>query len=286
VAALAHNHRKVQRLRSLVGRRRARQAERAFVVEGAKVVGEAFDAAAGVESLFFDPAASGPAEAAVVERARRAGCEVSELATGVLERVAGTVTPQPLLAIVSQLDRALEELPRHGLIVLCADVRDPGNLGTILRSAEAAAAGGVICTDGTVDPYNLKCVRASAGALFHVPLVVGGNTVQVLDQLATWGLRRLGTSAVKGDPLWSTDLTAPLVLVLGNEATGLPQDVEAAIDAHVTIPIAGRTESLNVGMAATVLVYEAARQRRAAELVTSGASTSPAMERANGGVST
>lgn len=284
MAALAHNHRKVQRLRSLVGRRRARQAERAFVVEGAKVVGEALDATPGFGSLFFDPAGSGPAELAVVERAQRSGWDVSELAPGVLERVAGTVTPQPVLAIVSQLDRSLAELPRHGVIVLCADVRDPGNLGTILRSAEAAGAGGVICAAGTVDPYNPKCVRASAGALLHVPLVVGGNTVQMLDQLATWGLRRLGTSARIGDPLWSTDLTAPLVLVLGNEATGLPEDVDAAVDAHVTIPIAGRAESLNVGMAATVLVYEAARQRRAAQLVTSGPGTRPTMERPNGGV--
>ncbi len=267
MAALGYTHPKVQRLRRLVGRRRARQSEHAFVAEGAKVVGEALDAPGGVESLFFDPAACRDADLAAVERALAAGCEVSQLASGVLLRVAGTVTPQPLLAIVPRVDRDLDELPRDGLIVLCADVRDPGNLGTILRSAEATAVGGVICAGGTVDPYNPKCVRASAGALFHVPLVVGGNTVQVLGQLATWGLRRLGTSARGGDPLWATDLTAPVVLVLGNEANGLRGDVEAVVDANVTIPIAGRAESLNVGMAATVLVYEAARQRRLAQLV-------------------
>ena len=267
MAALPYSSRKVQRLRRLVGRRSARHAERAFVAEGAKVVGEAFDGPRGVETVFFDPAAAGPAEADIVERAVEAGCSVFELGPGVLERVAGTVTPQPVLAVVPLVDRDLDELPRDGVVVVCADVRDPGNLGTVLRSAEAAGARGVVCTEGTVDPYNPKCVRASAGALFHVPLVVEGSTLQVLGQLATWGLRRLGTSVRGGDSLWVTDLTGPLALVLGNEAGGLPPQVEAGLDGHVTIPIEGRADSLNVGMAATVLVYEAARQRQAAQLV-------------------
>ncbi len=265
--ALSYTSQKVSRLRRLIGHRSARQAEGAFVAEGAKVVGEALGALGRVETVFFDPAAAGPAEADVVERALAAGSSVFELGPGVLERVAGTVTPQPLLAIVPVLDRDLDELSRDGVVVVCADVRDPGNLGTVLRSAEAAGARGVVCAEGTVDPYNPKCVRASAGALFHVPLVVGGNTVQVLGQLGTWGLHRLGTSARGGESLWVTDLTGPLALVLGNESGGLPPEVEAGLDGHVTIPIEGRAESLNVGMAATVLVYEVARQRRAAQLV-------------------
>ncbi len=263
MAALPYRHQKVQRLRRLVGRRSAREAERAFVAEGAKVVTAALDAPGSVEALFVDPTATGPSDLAVVERAFAAGCRVFELEKGVLERVAGTVTPQPLLAIVPALDRPLGDLSTDGVIVLCADVRDPGNLGTVLRSAEAAGARGVVCTEGTVDPYNPKCVRASAGALFHVPLVVGGDTVQVLGQLRTRGLRRLGASARAGADLWDTDLTGPLVLVLGNEATGLPPEVDAALDGHVAIPICGQAESLNVGMAAAVLVYEATRQRRA-----------------------
>ena len=264
MAALAYKHQKVQRLRRLVGRRSAREVERAFVAEGAKVVGAALDADSRVEAVFVDPAAAGPDDLALVERAYAAGCRVFELEKGVLERVAGTVTPQPVLAIVPALHRPLGDLARDGVIVLCADVRDPGNLGTVLRSAEAAGTRGVVCTDGTVDPYNPKCVRASAGALFHVPLVVGGNTVQVLGELGSWGLRRLGASAHEGTPLWDAELTGPLALVLGNEATGLKREVGAALDGSVTVPIEGRAESLNVGMAAAVIVYEAARQRRAA----------------------
>ncbi len=267
MAALGYTSHKVQRLRRLAGRRRDRQAERAFVAEGAKVVGQALDAPGVVEAVFVDPAAAGPAEAEVVARAAAAGRPVHELAPGVLERVAATVTPQPLLAVVAMVDRPLDEVPRDGVIVVCADIRDPGNLGTVLRSAEAAGVRGVVCGDGTVDPYNPKCVRASAGALFHVPLVVGGATLDVLAQLGAWGLPRLGASVRGGDCLWSTDLTGPLALVLGNEASGLPADLDAALDGHLTIPIEGRAESLNVGMAATVLVYEVARQRQAARVV-------------------
>jgi len=107
-------------------------------------------------------------------------------------------------------------------------------------------------------------VRASAGSLFHVPVVSEGDPVAVLDQLGTWGKRRLGTIAAGGRPYDEIDLTAPTALVLGNEAHGLPAAVDAALDDHLTIPMAGRSESLNVGMAAAVVCFEAARQHRTA----------------------
>jgi TrmH family RNA methyltransferase len=141
-------------------------------------------------------------------------------------------------------------------------VRDPGNAGTVLRSAEAAGADGVLSCDGSVDVYNPKTVRASAGSLFHVPVVVGGEPVDVLEQIGSWGVRRLGTVARRGHDYTAVDLARPTALVLGNEANGLPDHVSAHLDDEVTIPMAGRSESLNVGMAAAVLCFEAARQRR------------------------
>jgi TrmH family RNA methyltransferase len=186
---------------------------------------------------------------------------VHVLAPGVLERVAATVTPQPLLAIARTLDVDLADLAGTSLIVVCVDVRDPGNLGTVLRSAEAAGAGGIICCDGSVDVYNPKCVRASAGSLFHTRVVARGEPVKVLGTLGGWGLRRLGTRAHDGEPYHRVDLTVPTALVLGNEANGVPAPAAAALDGWVTIPMAGRAESLNVGMAAAVLCFEAARQR-------------------------
>jgi TrmH family RNA methyltransferase len=159
------------------------------------------------------------------------------------------------------VDVDLADLEGAGLVVVCVDVRDPGNLGTVLRSAEAAGVGGIICCDGSVDVYNPKCVRASAGSLFHTRVVARGEPVKVLGTLGGWGLRRLGTRPDDGEPYFRVDLTAPTALVLGNEANGLPAPAAAALDGWITIPMVGRSESLNVGMAAAVLCFEAARQR-------------------------
>jgi TrmH family RNA methyltransferase len=239
-----------------------------FVVEGAKVLAEALDAGGAVESVYLDPGLVSPDDRlhALVERARAAGSRVYELEGGVLARVAGTVTPQPVLAVVPYVDVGLTRLRQLGadLVVVCADVRDPGNAGTVLRSAEGAGASGVVCCDGSVEIYNPKTVRASAGSVFHVPVVIGGDPSAVLGELGGWGLTRLGATARGGQPYSEADLVIPVALVLGNEARGLPQQVGDSLDGQVTIPMAGRGESINVGMAAAVLCFEAARQRRLA----------------------
>ncbi len=260
-SGLAFRHKRVQRLRRLVDRGSTRDSERAFVLEGAKLLTEALDAGTPVESVYLAAGARSASVDGVVARAVAAGVRVFDLAPGVIERVAATVTPQPVMAVAGYLDIPLERLRGAPLVVVCVDVRDPGNLGTVLRSAEASGAGGVVCCDGTVDVYNPKCVRASAGSVFHVQVVAGGEPVQVLERLGSWGHRRLGTRATGGSPYFSTDLTVPTALVLGNEASGLPPRVEEELDGAVTIPMTGRGESLNVGMAAAVLCFEAARQR-------------------------
>ena len=260
-SGLAFRHKRVQRLRRLVDRGSFRDSERAFALEGTKLLTEALDAGTPVESLYVAAGVRSARADGVVARAVAAGVRVFDLAPGVIERVSGTVTPQPVMAVAGYLDVPLPRLRDCRLVVVCVDVRDPGNLGTVLRSAEASGAGGVICCDGTVDVYNPKSVRASAGSLFHVRVVAGGEPVQVLDTLGAWGFRRLGTRAAGGSPYFATDLTGPTALVLGNEASGLPAGVDDMLDGVVTIPMSGRGESLNVGMAAAVLCFEAARQR-------------------------
>jgi TrmH family RNA methyltransferase len=231
------------------------------VVEGAKVLGEAMAASVPVQDVFVSVDA--PDE--VLALADTTGAAVHVLDKGVMERVADTVTPQPVLAVAPFLDVALDELADAAFLVVCVDVRDPGNAGTVLRSAEAAGADGVVFCGGSVDVYNPKTVRSSAGSLFHVPVVAGGDPLMVLERIGSWGVRRLGTSSRTGTDHASADLTGRLAFVLGNEAAGLPGDVAAGLDGHVSIPMAGRSESLNVGMAAAVLCFEAARQRRGAE---------------------
>ncbi|HUQ38569.1 MAG TPA: RNA methyltransferase [Acidimicrobiales bacterium] len=248
----------MQRLRRLVARRSARQEEGVLVVEGAKLLGEAVQAGAAIESVFVAPGGDGPA----VDAAYAAGARVYALAAGVIERVADTTTPQPVAAVVKSVDRPIDALRAATLVVVAVDVRDPGNAGTLLRSAEAAGADGVVCCDGSVDVYNPKTVRASAGSLFHVPVVVGGDPVAVLQQLGGWGLQRLGAAVGAGVAHTAADLTRPTAFVLGNEAHGLPEGVAGELDGLVHIPMAGRAESLNVGVASAVLCFEAARQRR------------------------
>ncbi|MEI8239742.1 MAG: RNA methyltransferase [Actinomycetota bacterium] len=176
-----------------------------------------------------------------------------ELAPNVIERVATTEAPQPIIAVVHQRP---SQLPTGADFVVVADrLADPGNAGTIIRSAEAAGASAVVFTDGSVDPYNPKVVRSSAGSLFRVPVVSGS-----LAELRAAGLTVLATSSHRGVPYTEASFTGPVAVVVGNEAHGVPDD--APVDGWITIPHHGAAESLNVAMAATVLVFEVARQRR------------------------
>ena len=230
------------------------------MVEGAKLLSEALAAGVRVESVYAAAGTTDP----VLDDALAAGIRVFDLEIGVIERVADTATPQPILAVVPLVDVPLEDLRDSGFVVVLVDVRDPGNAGTVLRTAEAAGAGGVVCCDGSVDVFNPKTVRSSAGSLFRIPVVGGGDAVEVLETIGGWGLRRLGTAARQGTDYSAADLRAPVALVLGNEAHGLPDRVAACLDEIVTIPMTGRSESLNVSMAAAVLCFETARQRRVA----------------------
>jgi len=185
-----------------------------------------------------------------------AGAPCAALAAGVLERVATTESPQPLLAVVRYRSAGAEVLAGAGFVVVAVGLSDPGNLGTILRTAEAAGADAVVLTPDTVDATNPKVVRASAGALFLLPVV---DHVE-LGELRAAGLRVLGTSAASGTAYTDADLTGRLALAVGNEARGLAAD--APVDGWLTIPHAGRAESLNAAMAAAVVCFEVARQRR------------------------
>jgi TrmH family RNA methyltransferase len=179
-----------------------------------------------------------------------------------------TVHPQGLVAVCSHLDVPLlsvtEASPR--LAVVLAEIQDPGNAGTVLRTADAAGAAGVVFTDGSVDPYNGKCVRASAGSLFHPAVVRGSGPTAAMD-----AFRRAGLQVLAADGAGEADLddladagalARPTVWVFGNEARGLPSELSGHADARVRIPIHGRAESLNLAAAAAVCLYASARALR------------------------
>lgn len=259
------------------------------MAEGLKIVSDALDAGASVESLFI--AAEGRDSGSVEELARRAldrGVRVFDLGAGIMERVADTVTPQPVCAVVgmpetdlaaalltgkaeaSPAEASARDKPPPGgradrLAVVCVDVRDPGNLGAIMRSAAGAGGSLVICAAGTADPFNPKTVRASAGTIFRIPVATSESPLAAMALLRRSGFRLLATTARDGVDYAVADLSGDIALVLGNEASGLDPAIVAETDARITIPMALDTESLNVAMTATVLVHEIARRRRAGE---------------------
>ncbi len=250
-----------------MGRRRARLEEGAFVVEGPALVDHAVRAGWELEAVFvaaghwsYRPPMQNSADVAVFE-----------LAPNVIERVASTETPQPVLGIVRRRTASIGAFDHASFLLIGDGISDPGNAGTMLRSAEAAGADAVVMTQGSVDVFNPKVVRSSAGALFEVPVIVDitiDDVLRALKQLPT-PFRSFGTTshavALPGTNATVTaytdvDLTGPSAIVVGNEAAGLSLDT--AVDHWITVPHAGRAESLNVAMAATVLVFEVARQRQ------------------------
>jgi TrmH family RNA methyltransferase len=189
------------------------------------------------------------------------------LAAGVLERVADTVTPQPVLAVLPMLDEpAAGSAPwaadAGALIVVLVDVRDPGNAGTVLRAADASGSALVVVAGDSVDPYNPKTVRSSAGSLFHVPLAVRPDPAALATELTAAGFRTLATVVRDGEDYAGLDWSIPSAVFFGNESSGLPPELAGSLSGALGIPMAGRAESLNVGVASAVVCFEAFRQRR------------------------
>ncbi len=202
------------------------------------------------------------ADAPIVAAASAAGVAVEAVGDELMAKLSSTVTPPGLVGVSPFVDIPLDRLPRSGgaVTVLCS-VRDPGNAGTVLRSADASGASTVVFTDGSVDPYNPKTVRASAGSLFHVPVVRDADVGHTVDALRSSGHAVYAAAADGTAPLYSLDLTRPSVFLFGNEAWGLPEEVAALADVSVRVPLEGRAESLNLASAAAVCLFEAARQR-------------------------
>ncbi|MEU8386795.1 RNA methyltransferase [Micromonospora sp. NPDC048842] len=248
-------------------RRRDRDATGRFLAEGPQAVREALARPEVVTELFGTTTALDryPELAAT---AARADVPVSEVTDDALAALTETVAPQGLVAVCRHLDVSLEQAlagaPR--LVAVLAEIRDPGNAGTVLRTADAAGAGAVIFAGDAVDPYNGKCVRASAGSLFHVDVVRASDPVAVVDALRAAGLSIFATTGYGDNDLDDlTDygrLVGPTAWLFGSEAHGLSEELTAAADTTVRVPLYGRAESLNLAAAAAVCLYASARAQR------------------------
>ncbi|GII65420.1 RNA methyltransferase [Sphaerisporangium krabiense] len=248
-----------------LAKRAFRDRDRAFLAEGPQAVREAL-ALPGVTVELFATAEAEARHADIVAAAREAGVPVFGASGEVMAELAQTVTPQGLLAVCRFVHVPLAEAAPAGaaLVAVLAHVRDPGNAGTVLRTADAAGADAVVFTDASVDPYNGKCVRASAGSLFHLPVVTAAPVAEAVRHLKDAGLRVLAADGAGTRTLDDVDLAGPTAWIFGNEAWGLPEELLKLADEVVRVPIYGRAESLNLATAAAVCLYASARAQRAA----------------------
>jgi RNA methyltransferase, TrmH family len=250
-----------------LAKRAFRDRARAFLAEGPQAVREAL-AAGGVLTELFVTGPGRVRHPELAEQAVASGVPVHEVSGEVMAELAQTITPQGVLGVCRFVDQPLTAItsaaPR--LVAVLSNVRYPGNAGTVLRTADAAGADGVVFAAASVDPYNSKCVRSSAGSLFHLPVVAGHELGSALGELRAAGLQVLAADgsaprlldADGGGP----DLARPTAWLFGNEAWGLPEELLKLADSVVAVPIYGKAESLNLAAAAAVCLYASARRQR------------------------
>lgn len=245
--------------------RKYREREGKFLLEGIHLVKEALDAHWPIEVIAFD---EGSSVLDVFEEylngEQQDGPVWIPVSPEVIMKCSETGTPQPIFAVALKRPPSAETLFGHdnGLVAVLDGVQDPGNVGTIIRCAAASGATAVILGKGTVDLYNPKTIRSTMGALFHVPVREADLKV-LLPEATAQGVAIVGTSLQAAQSCYDYDFRGRNVwLVFGNEGNGLSEDVSSLVDANVIIPMTGRAESLNVAMAATVLLFEAQRQRQ------------------------
>jgi len=231
-------------------------------IEGVKLVEEALRSGQHLESVFFSESARPLAEKLLPQINART--ETLVLPDTLFKSIVPSETPQGVAALlklptsssVQMLDRS-----SHGPLVVAAGLQDPGNLGTILRSAEAFGAAGIFLTAGTVSPYNSKVLRGSAGSIFRLPFLQI-SSAELIPLLRARGVRLLATSSHQGTPLSQISWTLPLAIFIGNEGAGLSRELTRQMDETLAIPQAAQVESLNAGVAASIVLYEAARNRK------------------------
>jgi TrmH family RNA methyltransferase len=262
------------RLRQIEGRHNAlvKELRRAFAcsestadgycaVEGLRIVEEAIRSGLRFRAVFFSESAQAKAQRLLPQIGSHVETVLlpDKLFTGLVP----SETPQGVAALVAWRESPPEAVlakAAAGPLLALAGIQDPGNLGTILRSAEAFGAGGVILGQGTVSPFNSKVVRASAGSVFRVP-VVRAKLQESLAQMRKQGLRLIATSSRQGTPVGEGNLTMPMVIFIGSEGAGLPRELMAQMDELLAIPHSPKVESLNAGVAASIVLYEIAKQR-------------------------
>lgn len=257
---LAASNARVKAARKL-SRRTERSGQQRFLADGPKAV----EGALSVDGCVVEVFATADALLQYADLLAAAD-SVTVVEGRAMDGLSDSVTPAGVVAVCRVVDVPLSSLVgpggRASLWVICADVRDPGNAGTVIRTADAAGADAVVLAGTSVDPYNPKTVRATVGSLFHLPVVVEPDAVAAVEAARAAGLTVLAAEGGGDVDLFDADLSGPTAWLFGNEAHGLPAELAGLADHRVSIPMRGRAESLNLSTAAAVCLYASARAHR------------------------
>jgi len=239
---------------TLLEKRKLREKEGLFVIEGEKLVSEGLDQ---IKFLLYSQ------NLPIISLAQEKNIQVYKVSRPVMEKISSVETPPGVIAVAKIKNRLTGELlaNENPLILGAVEIQDPGNLGTMLRVVDAVAGSGVITSRGTVDLYNPKVVRSTMGSIFRVPVIQSQDIAETIKELKEKKIKIIGSDLSAKKFHWDTDFTKPSMLLIGNESAGLSSDILELCDETVKIPMPGRAESLNAAMAASVILYEALRQR-------------------------
>ena len=242
-------------VKNLLEKRRARHKEHRFVVEGPHLVEEAGDL---VSFAIYSE------RLPILEKLQKRGINCYKVSREQFTDVSEVETPQGILAVVKEREYELRDVLKDSnpLVIFCAGVQDPGNLGTIIRTADAVGASGVILSRGTVDLYNSKVIRSTMGSLFHLPIAQVEDVNEAIEYLKGRKVRMIATDNKAAKDYFSAEYKGPSAILVGNEGAGLPKEILGLADETVRIPMPGKAESLNVGISTAVVLYEAHRQRK------------------------
>ena len=255
------------RIREAVRIRERRHAhgQNLFVIEGSRIIGTAIGANVDIREVFFtDRFASQREGRAILSGAEKKGTFFFAVADHVLNKITDTETPQGIAAVVSYEISSLDRLhvQKNPLFAVADGIQEPGNLGTIIRTADASGIDAVILLEGTCDVFIPKVIRATAGSIFHVP-IARAKADTFLKWLHDAKIKLAATSADAEESVFDAELVGPVAFVFGNEARGVSETIRKSADIFFKVPIYGNAESLNVATSAAVCLYEAVRQRRA-----------------------
>jgi len=250
------NNSKIKLVRSLQTRRRNREVEKAFVAEGVRLVEEAVSVQWPMNFLLYDETLSDRGQDLIIRLRSRSQTEIGQITPELMQEISDTETPQGILGVFKLQSLSLATKP--SFMIIADQIRDPGNMGTLLRTSEAAGADGIIITPGTVDAFSPKVVRAGMGAHFHLPI-----HSQSWEEIETYlaGIPIFLTEAEGGTPLWEANFQQDCALLIGGEAFGATESGKKLVKNTITIPMHGRVESLNAAIAAGIVIAEVLRQR-------------------------